>query len=79
MKTTVDIPDSLFREAKACAESRGIPLRQVVEEGLRTVIQQNKRIHKKFRLRDSSFGGKGLQSNLSWPEIRQKIYSGRGE
>ncbi|MCU1339643.1 MAG: hypothetical protein JWO19_5224 [Bryobacterales bacterium] len=40
MKTTVDLPDSLFREAKACAESRGVSFRQMIEEGLRAVIRE---------------------------------------
>lgn len=79
VKTTIEIPDSLFAEAKACAESRGVPLRQIVEEGLRTTIQEYRGARKKFRLQDGSFAGKGLQSDLSWPEIRRKIYAGRGE
>ena len=79
MKTTVDIPDSLFQEARACAESRGLSFRQVVEEGLRAVIQQGKKTRKPFRLRDGSVEGDGLQDNLSWTEIRQTIYQGRGE
>ena|SRR5579872_2341922 len=79
MKTTVEISDSLFQAAKACAESRGVPMRQIIEEGLRTVIQQRMSSRKPFRLRDGSFRGKGLQGELSWPEIRRKIYEGRGE
>lgn len=78
VKTTVDIPDSLFEEAKACAESRGMPFRQMVEEGLRAVLQQYEN-PRPFRLRDGSFGGKGLQHEWSWPEIRETIYKGRGE
>jgi hypothetical protein len=77
MKTTVEIPDSLFQEAKACADSRGVPFRQMVEEGLRAVVQQGQKTRKRFRLRDGSFGGKG--SDLSWADIRQTIYQGRGE
>ena len=79
MKTTVEITDSLFREAKARAESRGVPLREIIEEGLRAVIQTDRGRRKPFRLRDGSFGGEGLRADLSWPEIRRKIYSGRGE
>jgi hypothetical protein len=51
----------------------------MVEEGLRAAIQQQRGARKKFRLRDGSVGGKGLQRDLSWPEIRRKIYEGRGE
>jgi len=79
MKTTVDIPDSLFAEAKACAESRGVPFRQIIEDGLRAVIQERQGVRTAFKLRDGSFGGEGLRTALSWPEMRQNIYEGRGE
>jgi hypothetical protein len=35
MKTTLDIPDSLFRRAKSMALSRGIPLREFVIEAVK--------------------------------------------
>jgi hypothetical protein len=34
MKTTLEIPDSLFRRAKSAAAERGIPLRELVSEAL---------------------------------------------
>jgi hypothetical protein len=34
VKTTLEIPDDLFRRAKAQAASRGIPLRQFVTEAV---------------------------------------------
>ncbi len=34
MKTTLEIPDSVFRMAKARAAERGIPLRQFVTEAV---------------------------------------------
>ena len=34
MKTTLEIPDPLFRKAKAKAAERGIPLRQFVTEAV---------------------------------------------
>ena len=34
MKTTLEIPDPLFRKAKARAAERGIPLRQFVTEAV---------------------------------------------
>ena len=78
MKTTVEIADSLFKEAKACADARHVPLRQLIEEGLRTVIQREP-AKKPFKLRDGSFHGQGLQRDMSWEEIRKIIYEGRGE
>ena len=34
MKTTIEIPDALFRRAKSTAAQRGIPLRALVSEAL---------------------------------------------
>ena len=42
MRTTVDIPDELFRRAKSEAALRGRKLKDLVEEGLRLVIEQEK-------------------------------------
>ena len=39
MKTTVEIPDNLFRHAKAVAALRGRKLKDLVEEGLRHVLE----------------------------------------
>jgi hypothetical protein len=38
MRTTVDIPDDLFRRVKAQAALEGVPLRQVVERALRKEV-----------------------------------------
>ena len=78
MKTTVEVADSLLAEAKAYAKARGLSFREVLEEGLRFTLQQDRR-NQQFHLRDGSFRGQGLQSDLSWEEIRQRIYAGRGE
>jgi len=42
MRTTVDIPDELFRRAKSEAALRGRKLKDLVEEGLRLVVEQEK-------------------------------------
>jgi len=39
MKTTVEVPDELYRRAKAEAALRGRRLRDLVEEGLRLVLE----------------------------------------
>ena len=35
MKTTLEIPDAIFRQAKSVAAERGIPLREFVMEAVR--------------------------------------------
>jgi len=42
MRTTVDIPDELFRRAKSEAALRGRKLKDLVEEGLRLVLDKEK-------------------------------------
>ena len=79
VKTTVEIADSLFKEAKSVAESAGVSLRELIEEGLRTVVEDRRKQRQCFTLRDGSFRGRGLQADLSWPDIRRTIYQGRGE
>ena len=39
MKTTVEVPDELYRRAKAEAALSGRKLRDLVEEGLRLVLE----------------------------------------
>lgn len=80
MKTTVEIPDSLAEEARQVAAREQTTLRALIEAGLRTVIRQRRR-RKRFRLRDASFGGRGLQPDFrdaSWERIREAAYEGRG-
>jgi hypothetical protein len=80
MKTTVEISDSLLREARKVAAREGLTLRALVERGLHRVIAEAKRTPP-FKLRRASFKGKGLRSELrdgSWDKIRQLAYEGRG-
>ena len=35
MKTTLEIPDAIFRRAKSVAAARGIPLRELVTEAVK--------------------------------------------
>jgi hypothetical protein len=40
MKTTLEIPDSVFRRAKSKAAERGIPLRQFVTEAVEQKLRE---------------------------------------
>jgi predicted transcriptional regulator len=39
MKTTIDMPDSLFRRTKALAHKRHVPMREMITEGLMHVLE----------------------------------------
>ena len=79
MKTTIEISDALLREARKLAAKEGVTLRALVERGLHRVIAETTR--PPFRMRDGSFEGNGLQPevrDLSWAEILEMSYEGRG-
>ncbi len=81
MKTTVEISNSLFAEARRVARRENRSLRALIEEGLRLVIGRRRESSGQFRLRPVSFGGEGLQAGLesgAWDEVRQRAYEGRG-
>lgn len=78
MKTTVEIPDALFREAKAYAARNGIPLREVFERGLRAALESPPSRSRRFRLKTVVTKGEGLVSDGDWNTIRSLIYEGRG-
>lgn len=81
MKTTIDIADPLFEQAKREAARRGITLRALVEQGLRQALEQPEP-RKPFKFKPVVFeGGGGMRPEVAaggWPAIREIIYEGRG-
>lgn len=80
MKTTVQIPDSLFKEAQKVAREERTTMKALIETGLRRVIAERKR-RGRFTLRKATFKGKGLHPDLHgapWDRIRDASYEGRG-
>lgn len=59
MKTTIELSDELFRKVKAEAALRGRKLKDLVEEGLRLVIE-TPRMDAKPRLSDLMKGSRGV-------------------
>jgi hypothetical protein len=43
MRTTIEVPDGLYHRAKAVAALRGCKLKDLVEEGLRLVVEGPRR------------------------------------
>ncbi len=80
MKTTVELPDGLLREAKRVALRERTTVRALIERGLRTVLS-HRRPSERFVLRRASFQGDGLVAGTSlrdWETIRDLAYSERG-
>lgn len=80
MKTTVEIPDSLMREARKLASRQRTTLRVLIVEGLRRVLTE-RRSPADFKLRKATFKGNGLQPELAgapWERLRDMAYEGRG-
>ena len=78
MKTTVELPDALFREAKAYAARNGIPFREVMVRGLQNVVHETRPPNRRFRLKTITTKGEGLVCNGDWPAIRALAYEGHG-
>ena len=80
MKTTVELPDGLLRQAKRTAAAHRTTVKALIERGLRVAIAE--RAHASgFSLRKAAFRGDGLVAGRSlqdWAAIRDLVYSERG-
>lgn len=79
MKTTVDISDALLIRAKRYARKTGQPLRAVLEEGLRRVLDSEPEVAP-YKMPDASVGRIGEPNpleSMSWSELRDEMYGGR--
>ncbi len=76
MKTTIDIHDDLLTRAKHRARETGVPLRAIVEEGLRVVLCARESSGA-YRLPDLSVGdphGEDPLEAYSWQDLSEIIY-----
>jgi hypothetical protein len=71
MRTSIDIPDLLLRRAKRVARERGVSLKQLVIDGLRTVVERQANGPSAHRMKDCSFGQGGLVDGLSWSDTER--------
>ncbi len=75
-----EIADPLLDEARRIAARDGESLRSLVEQGLRKVVLERSVRTERFKLRDASVHGEGLQpefAGASWEQIRDAIYERR--
>jgi hypothetical protein len=80
VKTTVEISDSLLREACKLAAREGVTLRTLIERGLRRVVA-DAGTRLPFKLGRASFNGKGLlpeHRGASWEKLCYLIYEDHG-
>ncbi len=76
MKTTVDIADDVLLRAKAFAEASETTLRRLIEEGLRSILDQAEAAESD-QIEWVTFRGKGLHPEFrdkGWEMIRDSIY-----
>jgi hypothetical protein len=78
VKSTFDINDALLARAKLHARKAGKPLRAIVEEGLRRVLDAAP-ANERYELPDRAVGRRGAPNpldNFSWQDLRAEIYGG---
>lgn len=81
MKTTIDVADALLQEARQVATRDRTTLKELVQEGLRRVLEERRPQRRSFRLRMIEPVGGGFQPEFAdgdWQRIRDVIYEGRG-
>ena len=80
MKTTIDIADNIMIQSKELARREHVTLRELVEQGLQTILQSNKK-DSSGRIKPVTLKGKGLATEFrgaSWGQVRKAAYEGRG-
>jgi hypothetical protein len=81
MKTTIEMPDALFSQARDYASSHNMTMKALIEQALRMVMKEKPQ-EKPFKLADGSFYGSGGMTpeyeNATWEEKLDIIYDRRG-
>lgn len=75
MKTTIELPDHLAREAKRVAAESGTSLKSLLEEALRRELERRSRATPWQPRADLVFGTGGLTPHaqaLTWAQIREE-------
>ena len=81
MKTTINIPDSLFKQLKEKASRDKSTMKALIQAALRGYLSDTRKGRKKFKLKDGSVSGEGMMPGLDesdWAKIRELAYEGRG-
>ena len=60
MKTTIEVPDDLYRRAKSIAALRGRRVKDLIEEGLRLVVEGPRQARRKQGLAELMKRARGV-------------------
>jgi len=75
MRTTVEIPDELFRKAKAHAAMRGMKLKELIVDALRDRLDRNRAKPKGFRVKLPLIEGEpGTITEAKIKEAEEQMY-----
>lgn len=80
MKTTIDIADHIMEESKVVAQTRHLTFRELVEQGLLLVLEQQ-RTSVPPTVSPVTVKGNGLSQayrDASWSRVRDAAYEGHG-
>lgn len=80
MKTTIELPDDLVKQAQRVAKREGATLRALVEEGLQRTLEA-RRQRRAMALDFPIYGGSGLTDefqNAGWARFRDEAYRDHG-
>jgi hypothetical protein len=80
MKTTIEIADALLGEAKRLARARHMPLRELLERGLRLALVEE--MPPPVAYQPVVFGGEGLSPEFAgrgWEALSSAIYEDHPE
>ena len=81
MKTTVEIPDALFKAIKTLSHKKDMILKEVLEAALVNYLEKMQRDKTVFKLKDASVRGRGFAPGVDandWAQLRSLAYEGRG-
>lgn len=74
MKTTIELPDALAKQARDVARAQGVTLREVIEAGLRAELDRRTAPEGRRPFRFRTVGGSGLHEGIDPADLREHAY-----
>ncbi len=74
MKTTIELPAGLVRQARELARAQGVTLRSLIEAGLRAELDRRSAPAPPEDFRFRTVGGSGLREGIKLADVREHAY-----